>query len=239
MVMFDLAGTTIQDDNCVARCLYRAAVEVGLETTLEEIGRNIGTNKRDLYRLLIARSRGRVASLAQLGQVAVSDDESERAEQAFRLYERYMLEHYSSDIREVPGASDVFRWLHDHNIKVATDTGFHRTINDAIMHRMGWLRDGLVDISLNVADIPGERGRPAPYMIFKAMLELGITSVDAVVKVGDQPADMLEGVNAGCRGVIGVLSGPLDAATLGAYRHTHLIPSVADLPQLFMKEGWI
>ena len=71
------------------------------------------------------------------------------------------------------------------------------------------------------------------------MPELGITSVHQVVKVGDQPADMLEGINAGCRGVIGVLSGPLDAATLGAHRHTHLIPSVADLPQLFVKEGWI
>ncbi len=63
LVMFDLAGTTIQDDNCVARCLHRAAREVGLDATLEEIGRNIGTNKRDLYRMLIARSRGDAVSL--------------------------------------------------------------------------------------------------------------------------------------------------------------------------------
>ncbi len=171
--------------------------------------------------------------------MTVTADESEQAEQAFSLYERYMLEHYSHDIEEVPGASDVFRWLHSHDVKVATDTGFHRQINDAIMHRMGWLRDGLVDIALCVSDIPGERGRPAPYMIFKAMLELGITSVQEVVKIGDQPADMLEGTNAGCRGVIGVLSGPLDAAAIGKHRHTHIISSVADLPQLFIDEGWV
>lgn len=237
--MFDLAGTTIQDDNCVARCLFRAATDTGISTTLEEISRNIGTNKVDLYRMLIARSRGLDASLLQLGQIPVSPQESAQAEHAFGLYEGYMLDHYSHGIREVEGTSDVFRWLKKRNVKVATDTGFHRKINDAIMERMGWLHAGLVDISLCVSDIAGERGRPAPYMIFKAMIELDILSVDQVVKVGDQPSDMLEGTNAGCRGVVGVLSGPLDAATLGAQRHTHLIQSVADLPQLLLNEGWI
>lgn len=58
MVMFDLAGTTVRDDNYVALCLHRAATDVGIGATIDEIGRNIGTNKRDLYRMLIARERG-------------------------------------------------------------------------------------------------------------------------------------------------------------------------------------
>ncbi|WP_197528968.1 HAD family hydrolase [Aeoliella mucimassa] len=239
MVMFDLAGTTVRDENYVAKCLHRAAVDVGIDVSLEEIGKNIGTNKRDLYKMLIARWRGDIASLEQLGTLQVSDADAALAEEAFHLYERYMLELYSNDIQEVPGASDTFRWLHDHDIKVATDTGFHKQINEAIMHRLGWLRDGLVDVALDVQDIPGERGRPTPYMIFRAMEQLGITSVHDVVKVGDQPADMMEGTNAGCRAVIGVLSGPLDAVTLGVHRHTHLLPSVAMLPQLFESEGWV
>ncbi len=239
MVMFDLAGTTIRDDNCVAECLYRAAQESGLDCSLEDIQQNIGTNKRDLYRMLICRSRGGVATLADLGQVSVSSDEARLAEDTFQLYERYMLEHYAHEIQEVPGTSEVFRWLKKQGIHVATDTGFHREINAAIMHSMGWLRDGLVDVSLCVSDVPGERGRPAPYMIFKAMMQLGVTSVQQVVKVGDQPADLLEGINAGCLGVIAVLSGPLGADVLGAYRHTHMLPSVAELPQLFLNEAWV
>ncbi len=238
MVMFDLAGTTIRDENCVAQCLYRAAQDTGIDCSLEELSRNIGTNKRDLYRLMIHRARGGVAVLNDLGQIAVSDAEALQADQAFVTYERYMLEHYSTHLEEIPGASDVFRWLKSRGIKVATDTGFHRDINDVIMQGTGWLRDGLVDVSLCVSDIPGERGRPAPFMIFKAMMELGITSVHQVVKVGDQPADMLEGYHAGCLATVGVLSGPVDAATLGVHRHTHLIPSVAQLPQLFMDEAW-
>lgn len=239
MVMFDLAGTTVHDDNYVARCLYRAACDTGIPATEQEIGRNIGTNKRDLYKLLIARSKGIDAPLAEIGTIAVGQVAERQAQQAFELYERYMLELYRTEIREVAGASEVFRWLHERGIKVATDTGFHKQINLAIMDSLGWLRDKLVDVAMDVQDVPGERGRPAPYMIFGAMERLGIMSVNEVVKVGDQPADLLEGANAGCRGIIGVLSGPLDAATLGAYRHTHLIPSVADLPRILEAEGWL
>lgn len=39
-------------------------------------------------------------------------------------------------------------------------------------------------------------GRPAPYMIFENLTKLAVPSLDAVIKVGDTIADILEGVNA-------------------------------------------
>lgn len=51
-----------------------------------------------------------------------------------------------------------------------------------------------------------------------------------------QSADTLEGVNAGCRGVVGVLSGPRPVTAWGCYRHTHVIPSVKELSQLIEAE---
>ena len=65
---------------------------------------------------------------------------------------------------------------------------------------------------------------------------LNIQSVREVIKIGDTLADMLEGRNAGCRGVVGVLSGPRPVTNWGRYWHTHVIPSVADLPGLIEKE---
>jgi phosphoglycolate phosphatase-like HAD superfamily hydrolase len=47
---------------------------------------------------------------------------------------------------------------------------------------------------------------------------------------------MLEGTNAGCRGVVGVLTGPRPVTAWGCYRHTHVIPSVAELPALIEAE---
>jgi phosphoglycolate phosphatase-like HAD superfamily hydrolase len=104
------------------------------------------------------------------------------------------------------------------------------------MEGLGWIRKGLVDIAVDVQHVPGEVGRPAPYMLFHAMRELNIQSVHEIIKVGDTPADMLEGYNAGCRGIVAVLSGPLPMASWMSYRHTHIIPSVRELPELIMKD---
>jgi phosphonatase-like hydrolase len=235
MVMFDLAGTTIHDDNAVRDCLYQAAREFDLDTTPEEISELLGVNKIHLYQFLIDRFRGKPLDFRQLekGRKAATDP---LAKQIFDRYEDLMIAHYRESVREVPGATDTFRWCHEHGIKVATDTGFHGRITAAIMDGMGWLRDGLVDCSVHVECIPGQRGRPAPFMIFYAMEQLNIQSVGSVIKVGDMAADMLEGRNAGCGGIVGVLSGSVPLTAWAKFRHTHVIPSVADLPALIESE---
>lgn len=235
MVMFDLAGTTVDDDTSVRDCLYKAAQEFNLQTTPEEVLLNMGTNKIHLYQFLLARQRGRNIEIKDFNTI----DDPESYEEVLPIYERYtelMIDHYRRECREVPGAADTFRWCHEHGIKVATDTGFHREITNAIMDSLGWVRDGLVDLAVDVEYVPGQIGRPAPFMIYYAMLQLNVQSIHEVIKIGDSPADMLEGRNAGCRGVIAVLSGPRPIAALGKYWHTHVIPSVADLPALIESE---
>ncbi len=235
MVMFDLSGTTVHDDTGVRDCLYQAAKEHGLETTPEEILLHMGTNKIHLYQYLIAKSKGMQMDFRDFER-GQDPGTLELATTVFHRYEEIMIRHYRTEVKEVPGASDTFRWCHDHGIRVATDTGFHKDVTLAVMDGLGWLRDGLVDISVDVQDIPGERGRPAPFMIFHAMQHLDIQSVDEVLKIGDTPADMLEGTNAGCRGVVGVMSGPRPVTAWGCYRHTHVIPSVKELPALIETE---
>ncbi len=235
MVMFDLSGTTVQDDTGVRDCLFQAAEEFNLQTTPDEILLHMGTNKIRLYQFLLERAAGRGLDFRDFATFS-SPETLEPATRIFHRYEALMIAHYRTEVREVPGASDTFRWCHDQGIRVATDTGFHKGVTTAIMDGLGWLRDGLVDVSVDVQDIPGERGRPAPFMIFHAMACLDIQSVETVLKIGDTPADMLEGTNAGCRGVVGVLSGPRPVTAWGGYRHTHVIPSVRELPVLIESE---
>ena len=235
MVMFDLSGTTVAGDTAVRDCIHRAAREFNLKVTPDEILYHMGTNKIHLFQFLIARSRGQRMDIRDFEQ---NPDPSTlgSAEQLFERYESLMIDYYRTSVKEIPGAAATFGWCHEHDIKVATDTGFHGAISEAVMEGLGWLRDGLVDIAVHVECIPGGRGRPAPYMIFYAMEKLNITSVHDVIKVGDTPADMLEGHNAGCRGVVGVLSGPRPVSAWGRYRHTHVIDSVKDLPELIQSE---
>jgi len=235
MIMFDLSGTTVYDDTGVRDCLYKAAQEYKLNTTPEEILMHMGTNKIHLYQFLISRSKGKKIDMKDFEKTK----DPETYEEAKKIYDRYneiMIDHYRNEVREVAGASDTFRWCHDHGIKVATDTGFHREVTDVIMNGLGWLRDGLVDLSVDIDDVPGGIGRPAPFMIYYAMTRLNVQNIHEVVKIGDTPADMLEGYNAGCEAVIGVLSGPRPVTAWGKYRHTYVIESVKDLPELVEKE---
>jgi phosphonatase-like hydrolase len=235
MVMFDLSGTTVYDDTGVRDSLYKAAQEFGLTTTPEEILYNMGTNKIHLYQFLIARQMGKKIDIEDFER----NKDPETLELAMKVFDRYqviMLDHYHNECRAIPGAEETFQWCHDHGIKVATDTGFHRVITEAIMDSLGWVKRGLVDLSVDVEHIPGEIGRPAPFMLFHAMTHFNIQSVHEVIKIGDTPADMLEGRNAGVRGVVGVLSGPRPVTDWGKYWHTHVIQSVADLPALIESE---
>jgi len=238
MVMFDLSGTTIRDDQAVRDCLYKAAQEFNLKTTPEEILMHMGTNKIHLYQFLIARSRGKKIEIEDFERIK-DPDTLEEAMKVFERYQQLMIDHYREHAQSIPGTEETFQWCRERGIKVCVDTGFHRPVVEVIMEKVGWVKNKLVDLVVDVEHIPGQIGRPAPFMIFYAMTRLNVQSVHEVIKVGDTPADMLEGYNAGCRAVIGVLSGPRPIESWGVYWHTHIIPSVADLPKLMEREGWV
>ena len=62
--------------------------------------------------------------------------------------------------------------------------------------------------------------------------KLGVTDPRRIAKVGDTPADLLEGKNAGCGMIVGVTEGTHTREQLQSFPHTHLIGSVAELPAL-------
>jgi len=59
-----------------------------------------------------------------------------------------------------------------------------------------------------------------------------VTRVHRVASVGDTALDLQAGYNAGVRWNVGVLSGAHDRRALESVPHTHLLPSVAELPGL-------
>ena len=77
------------------------------------------------------------------------------------------------------------------------------------------------------------QGRPAPYLIFRAMEAAGATDVRHVMNVGDTELDLRAGWNAGVGWNVGVLSGAHPRERLQKAPHTHLIASVAALPELW------
>ena len=220
LVVFDMAGTTVDDSGSkVLTCLIEAARTHELPGSPGELNALMGMNKREVFGMLAARRYS-----------AGSAEAEQLADEALATFVASMRAAYEQHLSPIPGAQDTFAFLRARGIKIAIDTGFDSAVGGLIMERLDW-PNRLVDQVVYSSDVP--RGRPAPYMIFRAMERLDIHDVHQVMKLGDSPADLEEGYNAGCGEVIGVLSGAHTAATLGSYWHTRLLPSVADLPALF------
>jgi 2-aminoethylphosphonate-pyruvate transaminase len=219
LVVFDMAGTTVHDDDAVNDSLRGALSGVAkCLVTRDEVNVVMGIQKPVAIRHLL-ESKGQQPTEAFVNQI--HDDFVDR-----------MLKFYRSspDVREIDGVSDLFRWLKSQGIKIGIDTGFNRPIAQTILDRLGWEKRGLIDVSVTADEVVA--GRPAPFMVFRAMEKLGLTKVSRVVKVGDTPSDLHEGTNAGCGLVVGVTQGSHTADELRPHPHTHLIPTVQDLPRI-------
>ena len=217
LVIFDFAGTMLRDDGAVLPAYRRALSKHGIAYTEAELAARRGAAKRAVFRELAGRPERSAASDA-LGDRALAD------------FEAALRENYASgDIAPIDGAEETARWLKERGVKVALSSGFDRALVELLVERLGWSR--LFDRVLAAEDAPA--GRPAPYLIFRAMMDLGVHDVARVAVVGDTALDLAAGANAGVHWVIGVTSGAHDVETLGAARHTHLLPSVAALPPLF------
>lgn len=218
LVVFDMAGTTINDDDGVNRCVRAALEAVGVKVTREAVNRVMGIPKPVAIAHLLEEA-GRGDLLEKLAEI--HDDFVSR-----------MIRFYQTDasVHEIPGASETFRRLKAAGIRVGLDTGFTRDIVDVVLARLGWSDKSLVDVTVTSDEVP--RGRPHPDLLQRAMHLLDLTDPRRVAKVGDTPSDLEEGTRAGCGMVVGVTEGSHTAEQLRPCQHTHLIGTVAEIPAL-------
>ena len=217
LVVFDIAGTTMNDEDSVSRCLQESLAAVGVRVAAANMNRVMGLPKPEAIRILVSESPGQAELIDRLAEI--HDD-----------YVNRSIRFYSTDpsVREVAGAGLALRALKKAGIKVALNTGFSRPITQTILDRLGWSKSPLLDAVISSDEVP--HGRPRPDMILALMQRLGINDAARVAKVGDAPADLLEGRNAGCGLIVGVTEGTHTREQLEPYPHTHLIGSVRELP---------
>jgi len=219
LVVFDVAGTTVRDDDSVNHCLRQALAHAKWDASREEINEVMGLPKPEAIRLVLERKSGRPADPAHV--LAIHSDFVQR-----------MVSFYQDEpgAQSLPGVRETFEALRRAGIKVALDTGFSRNILRAILGRLSW-GDTILDAS--VASDEVARGRPHPDLIFKAMELTRVTDPARVAKVGDTPADLLEGTAARCGWVVGITWGSHTRQQLAAHPHTHLIASITELLDVF------
>jgi len=219
LVVFDIAGTIIQDSGQVINAFATAFREHVIRVTEAEIRTLHGASKREVFKRYIERQFG-----------PEDPENTPRIDRAYADFRTILETTYTTKgVQAIPGVESTFRWLRDRGIKIALNSGFYRKVTEIILRAVGW-HDGQVDPVICGDEVP--RGRPAPYMIFRAMEATGAADVRRVMVVGDTPLDLMAGANAGVRGVVGVLSVSHGIEGLGRVEQTQIISSGAELPGL-------
>jgi len=218
LVVFDMAGTTVRDENKVTKTFRSAFQEYGYHMPDEVINPFMG------YKKIAAITR--ILHLYEANSTKIT---AELIDQIHRTFVRLMIDYYqTADFLEaLPHAEATLLALKKAGVKVAINTGFSRDIALVIINRLAWQEKDVFDFLICSDEVT--EGRPDPAMINQLMLQAGITDPDEVAKVGDTAVDIREGQNAGCKYVIAVTTGAFSHAELVPYHPTHIIDDIADV----------
>lgn len=190
-VIMDWAGTAV-DFGCFAPLnafLKVFSEEKGIDITYRQAREPMGLLKIDHIKAILNMPEVNEKFRARYGRDWNVDDVNEM----YQSFEKHLFASLNNFTTPIPGVLDTMKELRASGIKIGSTTGYTQAMMDVV--RPGAAAKGYVVDNLVTPDnLPG--GRPAPYMIYKNMIDLAIPSVDNIVKVGDTIADIREGLNA-------------------------------------------
>jgi len=216
LVVFDMAGTTVRDKNSVGLAFQNAMNSYGYSIAIENINPIMGYEKPVAIRMMLDKHE---PDKTKITDQLIDSIHTEFVESMITFYET------SDEIVPLPNVEETFGMLREAGVKIALDTGFSRNIADVIIRRLGW--EDKIDYM--VASDEVENGRPFPDMIEKIKSALDIKSSDVVAKVGDTEVDINEGINSGCKYVIGITTGAFTREALLPYKPTHIIDNISEV----------
>ena len=217
LVVFDMAGTTVDEDNVVYKTVRAAINATGYQFTQEQVqAAGAGKEKSQAIRDVLALD-GRPHADDEVA--AIFKDFKHRLEAAYRTL----------DVKEQTGASEAFAKLRQRGIKVVLNTGYDRATAECLVAKIGRVVGKDIDGLVTASDV--EHGRPAPDMIWLAMKQANVASSRAVAKIGDSAIDIEEGKNAGCGMTFGVTTGAQTELQLSAANPTHIVANLGEMCQ--------
>ncbi len=217
LVCCGLVGTVAIERSLVDRTFAEAIATQGVVPGTEAYARAM---------VQVDRARGRTPIDVMNCLFAEDEARAQAANMAFERSFRAALDRFG--VTALPGASEAVRQLSASGIKVCLMSGMSQGCTRLVLSKIGWAHR--VDLVLCADDVP--RGCPWPDFVLTAVIRLGIEDVREVAVAGDTENHVLSGRRAGARIVAGLLTGGHTAGRLRTAGATHLLDSVAGLPDL-------
>lgn len=218
LAVVDLAGTTVSDAGVVDAAFAEALERTGPTAEADPAGavrRAMGRSKLEVFTELYGGDPARAAAANAAFEAA---------------YHRALG---AGAVTPLPGAVEALAALRAGGVRVCLTTGFSPATRRAVLDAVGW--SDACDLALSPAD--AGRGRPWPDLVLTAVVRLAVSDVRAVAVAGDTANDLWAGWRAGAGLVAGVLGGAHGPDELAAAPHTHLLGSVAELPEAVFAAG--
>ena len=246
--IFDWAGTMV-DHGCCApvQALQTVFADEGVPVSDGEARADMGKAKDAHIRGILAHSRVLEAWTQAKGAAPQEADVQRMFEAVGPLMQKAAAECATL----IEGAKDLADTLRARGIKIGSSTGYTRDMMRDILplaEKQGYAPD----YTVCAGETP--QGRPAPYMIWKNLIELDVWPTSSVVKVDDAPVGIVAGRNAGCWTIGVAASGNEIGLSFEAYKELdeearqarlntardrllqagahYVVESVADIPAL-------
>jgi phosphonoacetaldehyde hydrolase len=173
-----------------ARTLQRLFSRLDISLTEQETRHGMGLPKKEHIRGILSLPAVRDAWQQLHGHIP-TDAHVNDIYAEFIPLQFSCLEEYSSVI---PGVAEIVNGFRKRGLKIGSTTGYTRAMLDLVMKKSA--SEGYIpDCSLTPEEVGA--GRPHPFMMYECAVRLQVSPLSAIAKVGDTPADVHEGLNAG------------------------------------------
>jgi phosphonatase-like hydrolase len=223
MIVFDMAGTTVNENNIVYKTLQQAINEKGFELSLEQVlAEGAGKEKLQAIKSILS---------------TYTDNHDEKSPND--IYQNFIVQLADAydrfEIQPQENAEELFEELRKRNIVVILNTGYNAETANSLIQKLGWKKGVEFDGLITAGDV--KNNRPQPDMIELAMKQFDIKNGGEVIKVGDSIIDIEEGKNAGCGLSIGITTGAHTFEQLETAEPDYIINDLLELLPLLDKKG--
>ncbi|GEN67114.1 MULTISPECIES: HAD-IA family hydrolase [Chryseobacterium] len=212
LLVLDMAGTTIDEDNVVYKTLTEAVNSHGYSVSLEKVLRSCaGMEKLEAITSLLKEINGN-----EEDATVIFENFSEKLKEAYR----------NLDVKPINGTENFLLTMKAQNKKVVLNTGYTSEIAHQLLDKLQWKENIHFDALITADDV--SESRPSPEMINLAMKKFNIMEPEKVLKAGDSVIDIEEGKNAGCGLTIAVLSGAQNRTELEKAKPDYILNTISE-----------
>lgn len=220
-VVFDMAGTTVNEDNLVYKTLQAAINHYNIPVDLDHVLLyGAGKEKFQAIKEIISNSP---YTLDEMTQQEVFNYFLVQLDLAYKNYK----------VTPMPSAEHVFMELRKKGISVVLNTGYNRETAENLLAQLGWKEGLQIDLLVTASDVL--HNRPMPDMIHYAKDKLNIADTKQMVKIGDSCIDIEEGKNAGCLLNIGITTGAQTETQLMLAKPDYIVHSLTAMLEIIAK----